>query len=230
LKAWKGHFILLLKMILTLSRLFRALTLRARVSLLFATHPVSAVISLVQVFVARGRFLRTLGLDFFSFTYIVVYVGAIAVLFLFVIMLLDTRAGSSTLSDSVMEEKKKHPLTQLFPPLILLSLRRRFFRRLRTMLGGTNGLESRMATFSAQEAWNLEEVDRLPTGPLLGMHLYTTHRIDFYLCAFLLLVAMIGSIEISMAGTTFEQPRKQQEIFQQMARDEFRTLRNKKQR
>ena len=91
-----------------LSRLFRALTLRARVRLVFATHPVSAVISLVQVFVARGAFLRTLGLDFFTFTYIVIYVGAIAVLFLFVIMLLDTR------SETLFESKRHKVLCHLF--------------------------------------------------------------------------------------------------------------------
>ena len=198
----------------TMSRLFRALTLRARVRLLLTTHPVSAVISLVQVFVARGRFLRTIGLDFFTFTYIVIYVGAIAVLFLFVIMLLDTQPTQEISQESSKNSKS----SWLF---FLLRIRARtFWRRFSRILDSDHSSLSRFS-----ESWNLEEVDRLPVAPALGSHLYTTYRTEFILRALILLVAIVGSIQISFSGTTFGHERRSQTIFQQMARQENKTLR-----
>lgn len=205
----------------TLRRLFRALTVRARLRLLTSTHPVSAVISLVQVFVARGRFLRTIGLDFFTFTYIVIYVGAIAVLFLFVIMLLDTRNKDSSSRLGMGSS------TTSFLPFLLRARGRRFFRRLapRISCQFPEWLSGRNVYSSEWESWNLEEVEVLPVGPALGQHLYTTHVVDFLLCAMLLLVSMVGSIQISLSGSTFEQKRKSQSLFQQMARRERKTIR-----
>lgn len=221
-----------------LSRLFRALTLRARVRLVFATHPVSAVISLVQVFVARGAFLRTLGLDFFTFTYIVIYVGAIAVLFLFVIMLLDTRSetlfeskrvflSENFVSRNSLELNKNSYFSSTISnhssgrmSFVFRRRRRRFFLRLVSGFSISSELE-----YNAVEAWNLEEIDVLSVGPALGFHLYTTHILDFLLRAMLLLVAIVGSIQISFFGMTFQQKRKSQTIFQQMARQESKTIR-----
>jgi|SaaInl59LU_5_DNA_1037362.scaffolds.fasta_scaffold00264_13 NADH-quinone oxidoreductase subunit J len=201
-------------MIATTSRLFRALTIRARIRLLYATHPVSAVISLVQVFVARGRFLRTIGLDFFTYTYIVIYVGAIAVLFLFVIMLLDTTAHGSMAR--VYDSNRSLYLGGAFASARM--------RRISVLLGSEQAL-GRRDRYTVYEVWNLEEVDVLPTGPVLGRHIYTTYVLDFMLRRMLLLVAIIGSIHISMAGITYAQARKSQSIYQQNTRDETKTIR-----
>ena len=54
-------------------------------------NPVIAVIFLISVFVNAAGYLILLGVGFIGISYIIVYVGAIAVLFLFVIMLLNIR-------------------------------------------------------------------------------------------------------------------------------------------
>ena len=54
-------------------------------------NPVIAVIFLISVFVNAAGYLILLGIGFIGISYIIVYVGAIAVLFLFVIMLLNIR-------------------------------------------------------------------------------------------------------------------------------------------
>ena len=54
-------------------------------------NPVIAVIFLISVFVNAAGYLICLGVGFLGLTYLIVYVGAIAVLFLFVIMLLNIR-------------------------------------------------------------------------------------------------------------------------------------------
>jgi NADH-quinone oxidoreductase subunit J len=54
-------------------------------------NPVYSVLSLVVLFVIVSIILLVLEVEFFALIYIIVYVGAVAVLFLFVIMMLDLR-------------------------------------------------------------------------------------------------------------------------------------------
>ena len=65
--------------------------LLSSVLVITSKNPVIAVIFLISVFVIAAGYLILLGIGFIGISYIIVYVGAIAVLFLFVIMLLNIR-------------------------------------------------------------------------------------------------------------------------------------------
>ena len=65
--------------------------LLSSVLVITSKNPVIAVIFLISVFVNAAGYLILLGIGFIGISYIIVYVGAIAVLFLFVIMLLNIR-------------------------------------------------------------------------------------------------------------------------------------------
>ena len=65
--------------------------LLSSVLVITSKNPVIAVIFLISVFVNAAGYLILLGIGFIGILYIIVYVGAIAVLFLFVIMLLNIR-------------------------------------------------------------------------------------------------------------------------------------------
>jgi NADH-ubiquinone oxidoreductase chain 6 len=54
-----------------------------------STNPVIAIIYLIGVFINAALYLIFIGLGFIGISYIIVYIGAITVLFLFVIMLLN---------------------------------------------------------------------------------------------------------------------------------------------
>ena len=54
-------------------------------------NPVIAVIFLISVFVNAAGYLLLLGIGFIGISYIIVYIGAIAVLFLFVIMMINIK-------------------------------------------------------------------------------------------------------------------------------------------
>ena len=66
-------------------------SLLSSVLVITSKNPVIAVIFLISVFVNAAGYLILLGIGFIGISYIIVYVGAIAVLFLFVIMLLNIR-------------------------------------------------------------------------------------------------------------------------------------------
>ena len=71
--------------------LFSSLTLVSGALVIQARNPVHSVLFLILVFFNASGLLVLLGLDFFALIFLVVYVGAIAVLFLFVVMMLNIR-------------------------------------------------------------------------------------------------------------------------------------------
>ena len=73
----------------TLFYLFASLMLTSGVMVIQSRNPVYSVLFLILVFFHGAALLLLLGLDFFAMTFLVVYVGAIAVLFLFVVMMLN---------------------------------------------------------------------------------------------------------------------------------------------
>src|SRR5580692_5471209 len=66
-------------------------TLISSVTAITSKNPVISVIHLIATFVFAAGFLILIGINFVGISYIVVYVGAIAVLFLFVIMMINVR-------------------------------------------------------------------------------------------------------------------------------------------
>lgn len=61
----------------------------ACLTVITSTNPVIAIIYLIGVFLSAAIYLIFIGLNFIGISYIIVYIGAITVLFLFVIMLLN---------------------------------------------------------------------------------------------------------------------------------------------
>ena len=66
-------------------------SLLSSVLVITSKNPVIAVIFLISVFVNAAGYLILLGIGFIGISYIIIYIGAITVLFLFVIMLLNIK-------------------------------------------------------------------------------------------------------------------------------------------
>ena len=140
-------------------------------------------------------------MEFLSLIFIVVYVGAIAVLFLFVVMMLNVKI--SEVEDEVL---------QYLP------------------VGGTIGLiflfliffiiEGDFVSFNGQANsiyldW-FQQVDVVSNIETLGQVLYTDYLVYFLLAGVILLVAMVGAIVLTMSTRT---SLRRQLIFQQVSRD-----------
>lgn len=80
--------------ILSLAIVFCSFSLFA----VLAKNPIHSILSLVFVFFAAACFSLILGVEFLALLFLIVYVGAIAVLFLFVVMLLNIRIVEVTTS------------------------------------------------------------------------------------------------------------------------------------
>lgn len=91
-----GLLFLIKKMTTIFVNLLAFATLLSSVFTITSKNPVISVIFLISTFVSGALYLILIGINFLGISYIIVYVGAIAVLFLFVIMLLNIRLAEIT--------------------------------------------------------------------------------------------------------------------------------------
>jgi len=69
--------------------LFATLTIVPAIAVIFARNPVHSVLWLILAFFNAAGLMLLLGAEFIAMLVVIVYVGAVAVLFLFVVMMLD---------------------------------------------------------------------------------------------------------------------------------------------
>ena len=74
--------------------LFATLTIAAAVAVIFARNPVHSVLWLILAFFNAAGLMLLVGAEFIAMLLVIVYVGAVAVLFLFVVMMLDVDFAS----------------------------------------------------------------------------------------------------------------------------------------
>ena len=93
----------------TLFYIFAFVTVLAAIMVITVVNPVHSVLFLVLVFLNAAGMLFVLQLEFIPLTFIIVYVGAIAILFLFVVMMLDIKVTSKS-NDFFMKISMNHAL------------------------------------------------------------------------------------------------------------------------
>ena len=82
--------------------LFASITLISSIMVIVAKNPIHSVISLILVFTNVTGLLILLKIEFIAMMFIIIYVGAIAVLFLFVVMMLNIKLNE--LSENLIKD------------------------------------------------------------------------------------------------------------------------------
>ena len=155
---------------------FAAILLFAAFRVITARSTVHAALFLVLAFFSASCLWMMLSAEFLAITLVLVYVGAVMVLFLFVVMMLDINA------DGFREGFWKHlPLAGLVGALIALQMAL-------VLMRGFN-LEAPEPTPLALEMGNTR---------LLGIQIYTNYLYPLQLAAVLLLVAIIAAIALTL--------------------------------
>ena len=186
-------------------------TLFSSVLVITSKNPVIAVTFLIAVFVNAAGYLILMGVGFIGISYIIVYIGAIVVLFLFVIMMINIK-----LTD-ILETGSQY--TKTFP--LALAIGSLFIYEIFTILPFTFNNVSLISTLlnlfttmngfllnseinsliSVDTALNPIIADGIFTNFLqiqaIGQGLYTYGAVWLILCSIILLLAMIAPIFIS---------------------------------
>jgi NADH-quinone oxidoreductase subunit J len=166
-------------------------------------NPVHSVLFLILSFCGSSGLLILLEAEFMAMIFIVVYVGAIAVLFLFVVMMLNIK-----ISEVIDEIYQYLPVGGLIGIIFLLEVFIIVDNDFVPLLSDGN-MPSAYVDWSGQ-------IDNVTNLSSLGQVLYTHYALAFLMAGIILLVAMIGAIVLTMQIRTTV---RRQHIFQQVSRD-----------
>jgi NADH-quinone oxidoreductase subunit J len=162
--------------------LFAIVLLFAAFRVITARNPVYAALYLVLAFFQAAAVWILLKAEFLAITLVLVYVGAVMVLFLFVVMMLDINL------DSLRQGFWKHfPLAATVGALIALEMAA-------VLMGGFRGNEEpkAAAAVAGQAAAQISNTKEL------GVLLYTQYLYPLQIAAVLLLVAIIAAIALTL--------------------------------
>ncbi|KGM88688.1 NADH dehydrogenase subunit J [Roseovarius mucosus DSM 17069] len=165
-------------------------------------NPVHSVLWLILSFISAAGLFVLLGAEFVAMLLIIVYVGAVAVLFLFVVMMLDV-----DFAELKAEMAKYMPLALLIGVILLMQF-------------GLAFGNWQMAD-GAEAARRAVTPDGVENTAALGLLLYDTYFILFQLSGLILLVAMIGAIVLTLRHRT---DVKRQDVLAQMYRDPAKAM------
>lgn len=195
--------------------LFSSLALISGVMVIQARNPVHSVLFLILVFFNSAGLLILLGLDFFAMIFLVVYVGAIAVLFLFVVMMLNIKLAE------INEKKLRYlPIGGLLGLLFLFEIFLIVDNDLIPLLILKNPQLLKDLTAGDFIEWSTFTTT-VTNIEAIGQSLYTYYFYFFLLASLILLVAMIGAIVLTMHKGVHI---KRQQIFEQNTREFAKTV------
>nr|YP_009742860.1 NADH dehydrogenase subunit 6 [Aurelia limbata]QID91293.1 NADH dehydrogenase subunit 6 [Aurelia limbata] len=184
-----------------ISPIFMVLTIISGIMVVTAVHPVHSIIWLVLSFVGAAIVFIQLQADFIALATLIIYVGAIAILFIFVLMMLNL--SSFEFDNSISS----------IIPLGIISVLGLITLILGLEYSNINDLEV--------EEILVKELLDIQT---LGFQLYTSYAPHLIVASLILLVAMIGAIILTL------QPHltaKRQDNFIQISRDSYNIPKNR---
>ncbi len=172
---------------------FSAVLIASALMVVTSRNPVHSVLFLILCFFNAAALFLLMGAEFLAFTLIIVYVGAVAVLFLFVVMMLNITARE---------------------------MRKGFMEYL--PLGGLVGIVMLAQLIAATWAWKTSPAAAVFGSPenaadnatAIGHVLYTQYALPFQLCGLIMLVAMVGAIVLALRQ---RKDAKRQDVGAQLA-------------
>ncbi|MDG2340350.1 MAG: NADH-quinone oxidoreductase subunit J [Paracoccaceae bacterium] len=182
--------------------MFAISTITGGLFTVISRNPVHSVLWLILAFLSAAGLFVLLGAEFVAMLLIIVYVGAVAVLFLFVVMMLDV-----DFAELKAEMAKYMPLALLIGIVLLMQLAMAFGPW--EQAEQANALRLAIAPTETQNT------------AALGLLLYDQYFLIFQLSGLILLVAMIGAIVLTLRHRT---DIKRQDILAQMYRDPAKSM------
>jgi NADH-quinone oxidoreductase subunit J len=178
--------------------LFAGVCVASAVIVIASRNPVHSVLFLILAFVNASGLFVLMGAEFLAMILVVVYVGAVAVLFLFVVMMLDVDFA-----------ELRQGFLQYLPIGALVGAV--FFAELFLVVGGW----TIAPTISASITAPIPPIASVTNTEAIGNVLYTRYVYFFQVAGLVLLVAMIGAIVLTLRH---REKVKRQNVAEQVAR------------
>ena len=159
---------------LILFGIFAFIAVVCAINVVVQTHPISSAISLIGVMGSLAVLYLLLGAEFIAAAQVIVYAGAIMVLFIFVIMLLNAGAESRR-GRSIMVQLLGVPLLIALLGLLAYFVQRFFPQTAMVHFGGFTG----------------------GSAAAIGRALFSTYLLPFEITSVLILIAILGAIVLA---------------------------------
>jgi len=153
---------------------FAIIAVVSAINVVVQTHPISSAISLIGVMGSLAVLYLLLGAEFIAAAQVIVYAGAVMVLFIFVILLLNAGAENKR-GRSFMVQLLGVPLLIALLGLLAFFVQRLFPRGVSVHFGGFTG----------------------GTAQAVGKALFTTYLLPFEVTSLLILIAILGAIVLA---------------------------------
>ncbi len=183
---------------------FAVVTVAAGLMVTVSRNPVHSVLWLILAFLSSAGLFVLLGAEFVAMLLIIVYVGAVAVLFLFVVMMLDIDFAALK-----GEMARYMPLGLLVGVIMLMQLALGIGAWVQA--DGAMGLRQAVTP----------DLGQVENTKALGLLIYDKYILLFQLAGLILLVAMIGAIVLTLRH---RRDIKRQNVLHQMWRDPAKAL------
>ena len=155
--------------------LFSSITVLSSIAVISSRNPVHSVFFLILAFVNSAGIFVLAGAEFLAMILLIVYVGAVAVLFLFVVMMLNIGV------DEIKVQAKKYMFSGFLVAFILL---------LELIFSFSN--------FDVIYQKSNNDIYKLSNTHEIGNILYTNYFLPFQIAGCILLVAMLGAIILTL--------------------------------
>lgn len=176
--------------------LFSFVLLTSGVLVVSARNPVHAVLFLILAFFNAAGLFLLMGAEFVAFILLIVYVGAVAVLFLFVVMMLDVNFAD------LRQGVRRYLAAGLAVGGIILAQL--------VLVASVWAMNPKV-----QNAAEHADTNKIDNARALGRVLYTDYAYPFQVSGLILLVAMIGAIVLTLRD---RQGVRRQNVRQQLDR------------
>ena len=186
---------------------------------IISKNPIVSVLFLIGLFLSISSYLIILGLSFIGISYLLVYVGAVSILFLFILMLINIRVSEllSNTSNSIplgilITIAFNYPIYQILPYSIAAfnsytvnlnnTLNDIWYNNYSDYLNkffklNSSELDKGEISFVTSKIWDgfLSETSHITS---IGNILYTSYSIWLIITSIILLLAMVGAIVITI--------------------------------
>lgn len=190
------------------------LVILSGIFVIISKNPIISLLFLIGLFAGISSYLLIIGLSFLGLSYLVVYIGAVSILFLFILMLINIRMSElqSNTNNSIplaisIAILFNYPIFQLLPyDIAILNNYNNYlnnilynvsFNKINNTLEDNLHINNNDLLFVTSKIWdgNIAEVGHITS---IGNVLYTNYNMWLIITSFILLLAMIGAIVITI--------------------------------
>lgn len=164
------------------------------ISVVIKKNPVVSVLFLIGLFFSIASYLMLSGIQFIGLAYLLVYVGAVSILFLFILMLINVRV-----SELVTDNNNSIPLSIIVMTIFIMIFQNTnyIFYSFGNNFSKVNGYMYDNIHLVSSISWEtaLSHISHISN---IGSILYTSYPILLFITSLVLLLAMVGSIIITI--------------------------------